>query len=253
MFPLYSSYLRPNLGDDQHLYWDYNVLTAYSRKVLDYSPIAYWPLNELSGSVAYDLSGNEFNGTYTGVTLGQTGIGDGDPCPLFDGANDFVNIYSAGLNAAWDQSECTIMLWFRVSGVGVWADGATRYLLRLYVDNDNTFQAVKATGDNTITSKIEGATVSKYPGWTAGPGTGWKHFTVTISETNDRAILYGNGSQVGATQTGLGAWEGNLSATDTIIGALNTGALQVWSGYLARMVIFPEEKTATEIADLASV
>src|SRR5260221_304319 len=41
------------------------------------SLIGYWPLNEQSGSVAFDFSGKSRNGTHTAVTLAQPGIGDG--------------------------------------------------------------------------------------------------------------------------------------------------------------------------------
>ena len=54
------------------------AVLLYSEKVLALSPIAYWPLWEAAGAVAEDISGNGFDGAYTGVTLGQTGIGDGN-------------------------------------------------------------------------------------------------------------------------------------------------------------------------------
>ncbi|MFV1969356.1 MAG: hypothetical protein ACC628_28375, partial [Pirellulaceae bacterium] len=57
---------------------------------------------EASGSISDDLSPQGNDGAYTGVTLGQPGIGDGRTCPLFDGANDYNNIYSAALNTDFD-------------------------------------------------------------------------------------------------------------------------------------------------------
>ena len=54
---------------------------TYYKKVLATEPanlLAYWPLNEGSGSVADNLEGTAArDGAYTGVTLGQAGIGDG--------------------------------------------------------------------------------------------------------------------------------------------------------------------------------
>ena len=52
-----------------------------------------------------DISGNGFDGAYTGVTLGQDGIGDGNTCPLFDGANDFLDFYSAGFSSAFNGDQ----------------------------------------------------------------------------------------------------------------------------------------------------
>ncbi len=62
--------------------------------------VALWPLNELSGGIAYDVSGHGFNGVINGATLGQPGIGDGQTAYGFDAINDAVNIYSASLAAA---------------------------------------------------------------------------------------------------------------------------------------------------------
>ena len=46
-------------------------------------------MSEASGTDMIDAVAAH-NGTYTGVTLGQPGIGDGLTCPLFDGANDYA-------------------------------------------------------------------------------------------------------------------------------------------------------------------
>jgi hypothetical protein len=38
------------------------------------SPLAMYPMQEGSGTVAYDYSGNDRNGTYSSCTLAQAGI-----------------------------------------------------------------------------------------------------------------------------------------------------------------------------------
>ncbi len=115
----------------------YYLPSNYAHKVLATDQphlLAYWPLSEVAGSVAYDFSGNARHGAYTGVTLGKTGIGDGDTCPFFDGANDFVNIYSVSLRDAFNGAEGTAMIWAKVFNVGVWTDGAYRNTLHLHTD-----------------------------------------------------------------------------------------------------------------------
>ena len=65
---------------------------AYADEVLADSPIAYYRLNETSGTTAADSSGYGRNGTYssTGVTLGSAGLltGDSDKAAYFDPATD---------------------------------------------------------------------------------------------------------------------------------------------------------------------
>ncbi|GAI14148.1 unnamed protein product, partial [marine sediment metagenome] len=78
---------------------------AYDDKVLGMDPIAYWPLSETSGLVANCLVNPAQNGVYTGVTLGQPGIGDGNTAPYFDGTNDYVDVLTAAFIAAYNGSE----------------------------------------------------------------------------------------------------------------------------------------------------
>ena len=50
-------------------------LNCYSQSVMQDGPLAYWQLNELSGTTAADSSGNGYNGTYEGsYSLGQPGV-----------------------------------------------------------------------------------------------------------------------------------------------------------------------------------
>lgn len=59
--------------------------------------IGYWPLNETSGSTAYDHSGDENHGTINdggdSTLTGATGL-LGQNCYVFDGSNDYVNLQS---------------------------------------------------------------------------------------------------------------------------------------------------------------
>lgn len=76
--------------------------------------VGYWPLNELSGTIAYDHSGNGFHGTYYGnPRLGQQGIGDGWTIPWFDGVDDYVNLFSSGLAAAFGKENGTVCIWLQ--------------------------------------------------------------------------------------------------------------------------------------------
>src|SRR5690606_28834705 len=53
-------------------------------------PVAYWRLGEKTGAIAYDLSGNNYHGTYpNNVTLGQAGkfTDDADTSATFAGSH----------------------------------------------------------------------------------------------------------------------------------------------------------------------
>jgi hypothetical protein len=85
---------------------------TYKQKVLSYSPIAYWALDETAGTIAIDSTGLGRHGTYSGVTLGATTFVDGNAALGQDGVNDTINLYSSALMAALNPNAGTILYWF---------------------------------------------------------------------------------------------------------------------------------------------
>ena len=65
-----------------------------------------------------------------------TGIGDGSTAPQFDGTNDYNDVFSATLQGAFNGEEGTISVWAKVSGSGVWTDGARREVFRILDTTD---------------------------------------------------------------------------------------------------------------------
>jgi hypothetical protein len=68
---------------------------SYQSIILADNPVAYWPLDETSGTVAHDLSGNGYNGTYEGTyTLGSIPLVAGVPSVLMGGhgTDSLVNV-----------------------------------------------------------------------------------------------------------------------------------------------------------------
>lgn len=75
----------------------YNPLGGYRAAVLSDSPGGYWRLDETSGTLAYDSTGNNNNGLYNGgYTLNRPGAtADGDGAVLFDGSTGYIDITSS--------------------------------------------------------------------------------------------------------------------------------------------------------------
>lgn len=226
---------------------------AYTNKIKALGPIAYYPQAEPSGTTIGDESGNGRNGTYVGVTLGQPGIGDGRTAASYDGATSYGNIYSASLAAAFNGAEGSIITWERVANAGVWTEsGADRCSLAIGNGGSNTVRAMRGGANNQYllqysaggTTRLIFATLST---------TSWFQIALTWSKTADQFKAYLNGTQVGATQTGLGTWAGTLSNGETVIGAINTSPFLAWFGSLAHTAIFNRALSAAEIASLAVV
>jgi len=239
---------------------------------VDANTVGLWPMNEGYGTVAGDLSANNNDGTisngdwgaypaadnaegtaardgaYTGVTLGQSV----SPfvCPLYDGVNDFTNIYSASLATAFSGAAGTAMIFAKVSGAGVWTDGKYGVLLKIKVDVNNQVLISKWNSNNQLTYQYKAGGTLLQTLKTSVSATGWINLCITWNKAGDKAICYYNGVQEGATMTGLGTWAGALSATETIVGATDTTPTNNWNGYLAHAAIWTKALTAVQILDI---
>lgn len=113
-FSLRQSY-RPSGG------YELSLGQSYQDAVLAAGPIGYWRLNEPSGSTAYDISGRENHGTYSGggFTLADPGglVGDSSGAALFNGTTSHVSI--SGTTDFHVGNSMTISMWIRPTGLGV--------------------------------------------------------------------------------------------------------------------------------------
>lgn len=231
-------------------------LQTYIDKVLGYGPIAYWPLNESSGTVAQCLVNPAQNGTYNSDVSGWppgTGIGDGNTAPFFDGANDFINIYSATLAAAFNGAAGTVACWAKVVNVGAWTDTVTRKTVTLRVDGSNfVYCPHKKNTNNTYLAQYNAAGTLEAVQTAGHTDVTWMHLAMTWDKAAEQMKAFKSGSQEGATQVALGIWAGALSATQTVIGARNTAISDPWHGWIQHPGVWDTVLTQPQIADLAT-
>lgn len=234
----------------------YGMLGSYNKTVLATNPIAYWPQSETSGVVAECLVNSAQNGTQSSDVSTRGAFDTDGPfgmsAPFYDGTNDVCNIYSATLNAAFSAATGTVLLWAKVTNVGVWTDGTTRRPLYLSVDPDNRINLEKTAAANQLGYRYEANTVQEWVPQTLSP-TIWVCFGITWSTAADEMRAYYQGVQQGLTQNGLGVWVGNLLNTGTVIGATNTGAGSSWSGWLGPCAIWDRALPLATIETLALV
>ncbi len=221
---------------------------GYSVKVKNIfgsSLIGYWPLSEAAGATAYDRSGHGFNGTYTGLTLGQPGIGDGSTSVYSDGVhNDRVDIFSAGLAAAFNGKEGTISFWVKAADPTFWQNaGIKPKLTRLIVDA-NTYLNVSKEANYLFAyyrPNADGSTAS----YNLKKMSGWVHFAFTWSYSSNQEYVYINGNRMWG-RTVPAEWAGVLTAA--IIG--NTESY-TFNGYYAHYALGNTPLTMAQIRQLA--
>jgi hypothetical protein len=223
---------------------------SYADKILGVEPanlIGLWPLNELTGTTADNAEGTAArDGTYTGVTLGQSVT----PfvCPLFDGVNDFVTLPHAALDTPFDGGAGTLELWVEMSAAGIWTDGAAHTFAKLTADADNYILLQKTTtnGELEFTYRAQGTseTVTK----SSVSTTGLFHVAITWDKTANAVKAYYNGAQEGSTQTIAGTWAGALASA--FLGAASSTPTTPHNGYLAPAGLWNKALTAAQILNL---
>ena len=214
------------------------------------SLIGYWPMGDEAGTVAVDYSGNGYNGVYTGVTLGQEGIGDGLTCTLFDGTGDFMQP-PAGFRSAFNNQELTVAI-FGIISASTWSDGAVRRMISFRADASNWVTLAKTGAAGTLAVNYIAGGTNKTVSIATGSPTTFFHLEMTVSKSGDQMKAYFNGIQSGSTQTGLGVWDGALVAAETLVGAQTTTPAQVMSGNLAHCIVLGRVATASESEVMAT-
>jgi len=234
------------------------TVPTYINRVLATNPIAYWPLNETAGNTAVCQVNAAQNGTYArNVTLMGTGAGiaDGNAAPTFDGTNDFVNIYTAALAAAFNGATGSALIWFRVANVGIWTDATQRFLFYLYSDANNRYRAQRViTNSRLQATGIAGAgacTVNR----DGLADTGWMPVVITWSDgaNADELIYYYNGVAVAAPCATMNNWAGALAAAFTLIGAGTNVPTLVWHGWLSHMAVWDTVLPPATITELSTI
>lgn len=212
--------------------------------------LAYYPGNELSGTVAYDLSGNAHNGVYSGVALGQPGFEDDDVSVFYPGSVCSTDIYSAGLASVFNGQELSILLWCKTD-LATWTDGVSRRWFTIQITTGNRILFQKNATTGLSVSYIAGGVNKTRSKTTIVGETGWVCLLLTASKTANEMKLYINGVQEGATLTGLGAWAGVLAPTSTAIGVGSLAPSQITHGWISNVAIWNQALTAEDAVVLA--
>lgn len=208
-----------------------------------------FPLNDLSGTTAVDASSNGFIGTYTSATLGGAAFKDGSPAALFDGINDFVNVYSAALAAAWVSATFTVGLWFKASNASVWTDGIQYRLLELGDGGNNQVEFPKFPGSGQPGSTYIAGGTSRTVAYTGVNDTNW-HFAAFTVDTGVSPNMNGyfDGTNIGAAAV-VGTWGGALTNGFCNVAKFVAGSTY-FPGSLAHLMAWKAALTDAKIASL---
>lgn len=222
--------------------------TAYLEKLLAVESadmVSCLRLNELSGAIPYDSGGTPPNNeSMNGVLSWNTAPGpDGFPTPSFATVDAYIFTWNTATDT--DFSEFSLLVWAKRPGA--WSADTLVGILGLFENEDAIELKVYADNtihlDRTIAWSLNNTVSAPVPS-----GSDWEPILFTISETSDEMKLYVSGSQVGGTQTGLGAWAG-VNPDFPILGANG----QQWGGNLAYYTVWNKILTPAQVLSVSTI
>ena len=215
--------------------------TPYEAAVQADNPVAYWHLNETSGSTAFDASGNTFNGIYQGgVTLGRTGVLG--TAAEFDGISGAVSIDTIPPGSALDiqNQSFTVEAWVKPNdsppeeqvyfGMHGNRQGHQSLHLRVYEDGSTRFGY---WGDDLNTRQ-----------GTVTFGENWYHVVTRYDQELDTSTVFVNGRAVASGSQG--PFEGN--APRLLIGSWQRLGNQPFKGLIDEVAVYNSALSPESIA-----
>jgi hypothetical protein len=204
---------------------------SYQEQVIADGAVAYWPLDDPSGTTAGDLMGT-YDGTISGgVTLNQPGVTADSTCMTFNGSSGQIDtpILPTFLPAFSYEA------WIKITpAAGQYRDIAGRHW-------DGPAGGLDfGISDTGVLSFRVASTSAAMVSATALPVNTWLHVVATGNGTT--GTLYVNGVVAGTGALALGTDAGKTGT----IGNLSPYALY-WSGALQDVAIYPRALTPAEI------
>ena len=239
--------------------------TSYIQKMertYNSSFVGLWPLDEESGTVAYDISPNGYNATSSGLLRSNIQRSflapDGGKCAQFDGSASYVDLY--GAIAKEPTTIGSISLLVAVPQANL-AGTTMMQLIKLGVNSSNyidiTFDttAYEFNGAYKAGGSLKAVNSSLVYNMDGGPQyPEWHQFGLTWTKAGNALKFYVDGLQQGSTQTSLGTWAGAMVSGAMVLGSSSSSsAADVLTGYIARVGIWSVVLPDATMQDLAVI
>jgi Concanavalin A-like lectin/glucanases superfamily/Bacterial lectin len=217
--------------------------SAYDGAVLADQPLAFWPLSESSGTIAYDIAGGHNGGYSNAPTLHVQGPSSYLPAGVaLNGTDQFIPVsYTPALDFG---GLITLEAWVQPAAAQL-SGAQAEILAKGYDAALNSSQIELSVNEST---NYQGGTYSSLFG---GRGTAggevtlnWTHLVLTWDGTNWN--LFANGQLVGASADSVGALDfGDPWAIGD--GTVN-GNTRFYGGNIAAVAIYNHALTPSQVA-----
>jgi Ca2+-binding RTX toxin-like protein len=171
------------------------VTASYRDSVLADSPVGYWEMNELLGTVASDAAGSH-NGTYLGLpTLGLPGLVSyvGNLAPGFEGTDDRITANGVASGISWSRG-FTLEVWVHVTQTSV-EEHAMSFNSSSGAGNGPGLMRDEPTDHFKYRDGHPGTTDYHYALSKTVPAAGRNYYLAVTVNSNNQGSLYVNGLQ----------------------------------------------------------
>lgn len=212
--------------------------------VLDSSLVGHWTFdaNDISGTTAYDRSGNDLNGVLQGTPTASSGIVG--QSLLFDGLNSGDNV-SIGSSSSLNPPYFTITAWI-YAGV---LSGPYNYIYSSARDCCGSYNGkeFRVTSNRVVGAIWNGSNANRTSSTTLSDNSGWHY--VSYSYDGSVIKLYIDGIFDSQNNTTLGV--GSPASYGNYIGAMGYGpSVYIFNGKIDDVRIYNRALTPAEITTL---
>jgi hypothetical protein len=224
------------------------VSDPYPSAVLADKPIAYWRLDDTSGTVAHDLVGLNNGAISGGVTLNQPGALADDSAMTFDGSSGFINLNGSPNVSTLSPAELTLEAWVRTSA----SSPSQSYVI--VRNRTNTccnqianYSLALGTGSEAAFAVSTGSASNQDDNVTGGPALNdgqWHYIVGTHDDTSDD--LYVDGTLVASTPDSSPIYY--VTPVDVAIAQDGTRDADYFPGSLDEVAVYGHALSASQIS-----
>lgn len=231
--------------------YQWQTCPSYSSAVIADAPVAYWRLNDPSGTTATDSSGNGHNGTYSNVTLNATGaLSSCDPTNAaggFNGSSSYVS-NSTNVGGFTLTTPFSVEAWFYTPSPGTEetlvanAYSTAGWNLRLSPSGDaNHIRFALLTSGSAYRYVDSTATVS---------ASQWHHVVATYDGSNSPTSglkIYLDGTDVTGSIVNAGTLSTITTSNPVYLGRDNYSTPHYFNGSIDEVALFGSALSAARV------
>ncbi len=228
--------------------------SSFQSNTLQLGPLGYWPLNETSGTNAFDYSGNGYHGTYISIgALGATGanppyvgfdsIDNFAPSFVLASTNSYVSLPSFGVTS----SNMSFAAWIYPVNAGGTNNQAPSAGIIFNRSSTVSGLCYKNDGNQLGYNWNNDSAAFGYSSGLIPPTNQWSFVAVVVTPTNATLYLYntnGSGTSVNTHNHGSSPFTG-----ETRIGSDSQGGRN-FNGKIEQAIVFNYSLSANQIAQV---